>query len=100
MSIENLATYFGISVVFGVIKARLNGTTNAVAWIFSMFVSIAVGVALGYFFEAINLPPGVVFALVGAVVLVAENIVKGIMGLGPSIEKDPIEILNKLRRGK
>lgn len=100
MSIENLATYFGISVAFGIIKARLNGTTNAMAWIFSMFVSLVVGVAFGYLFEGLGLPPGVTFALVGAVVLVAENIVKGIMGLGPSIEKDPIEVLNKLRRGK
>ena len=98
MSIENLAIYGGLSTVFGLIKAKLKGTyKNLSGWIFSVFVSISVGVLVGSLAESFSLPQGLVFALVSAAAITAESLVFSLIDLGEMMEKDPLGTINELR---
>lgn len=98
MAWENIIAYIGISVVFGIIKAKLKGVARGImGWIFSVSVSICVGVIVGFALEAFNLHPGIVFAIVSAAAITAESIVISIIDIGQMFEKDPVAAFKRLR---
>lgn len=98
MAWENIATYVGISVVFGLIKSKFRGTQHSVAnKIISVGISICVAVIVGFMLESLNIAQGVVLAMVAASALTAESIVLSIIDIGQMFERDPIAAFKKLK---
>jgi hypothetical protein len=63
-------------------------------------VSIPVGIVFGFLAEGLGLQQGVVFALVAASALIAENIINVVVEFGEKFERNPIGTIRRIKNLK
>ena len=101
MSWESIITYAGISAVFGWLRTWLSPQkTRRIQYFISAMVSIPVGIVFGFLTEGLGFQQGVVFAVVAASALIAENIINVVVEFGDKFEQNPIGTIRRIRNLK
>ena len=99
MSWDVIATYAGISAVFSFLRTWFSPhRSKRLQYFISAMVSIPVGTIVGYLVSDMGIQEGIVFAVVAASALIAENIINAILGFGKSFEKDPVGTIRKVKK--
>ena len=99
MSWESFMAYAGISAIFSFLRTWFSPhRTKRLQYFVSAMVSIPVGTVMGYLCSDIGLQQGIVFSVVAASALIAENIINVILDFGQKFEKNPVATIRKVKK--
>lgn len=98
-TLETAATYAGISLVFGWLRTMIGPhRKKKVQYFISAALSIPVGSVIGIALDSIMTNDGLVFALVAASALIAENILNVVINWGGRLEANPVEAIQEIKQ--